>query len=236
MDIKLKISIASQPDDSTCGPTCLHAVYQYYNDPVGLKRLVQEVPTLKGGGTLGVMLANHALARGYRCSIYTYNLMIYDPTWFLPGVNIKSRLSQRAAAVTDPKQKLAIKQYISFLEQGGKLYFQDLTRTLLRHFLKRNIPILTGLNSTYLYRTMRVHGADMVDDDIRGDVVGHFVVLCGYDQENKTVMVADPYPANPYSKDRIYTAELDRVIGAILLGVMTYDANFVIIESPKKEG
>lgn len=234
MDVKLKISIDSQPDDSTCGPTCLHAVYQYFQDPVDLKQIIQEVPSLEGGGTLGVMLANHALAKGYRCSIYTYNLMIYDPTWFLPGVDLKSRLAARAAKITDPKQKLAIKQYIHFIEQGGKLYFQDLTRSLLRNFLKRNIPILTGLNSTYLYRTMRVYGPKMQDDDIRGDVVGHFVVLCGYDKDEKTVMVADPYPGNPYSKDRMYAAELDRVIGAILLGVMTYDANFIIIEPSDK--
>lgn len=224
----------SQPDDSTCGPTCLHAVYQYYHDSVALKQIVEEVPTLEGGGTLGVMLANHALARGYRCSIYTYNLMIYDPTWFLPGVDIQSRLAARADAITNAKQKLAIRQYIHFLEQGGKLCLQDLTRSLLRNFLKRNIPVLTGLNSTYLYRTMRVYGPKMQDDDVRGDVVGHFVVLCGYDQQKKTVMVADPYSANPYSKDRMYTAKLDRVIGAILLGVMTYDANFIIIEPPGK--
>ena len=160
--------------------------------------------------------------------------MIYDPTWFLPDVDIKSRLAVRAAEITDSKQKLAIEHYIHFLEQGGKLYFQDLTRSLLRNFLKRNIPVLTGLNSTYLYRTMRVYGPKMQDDDIQGDVVGHFVVLCGYDQEEKTVMVADPYPANPYSKDRMYAAALDRVIGAILLGVMTYDANFIIIEPPGK--
>jgi hypothetical protein len=230
MDVKLNFSINRQPDDSTCGPTCLHAIYQFYRDPVQLETVIEEVPTLEGGGTLGVMLANHALRRGYKCSIYTYNLMIYDPTWFLPGVDIKARLAARAAVTTDQKQQLAIRQYIEFIENGGKLYFKDLTRSLLRHFLRRRIPILTGLNSTYLYRTMRVFGPTMADDDIRGEVVGHFVVLCGYQKENKTVLVADPYMGNPYSKERIYAEALDRVISSILLGVMTYDANFIIIE------
>lgn len=236
MDIKLEFSIDSQPDDSTCGPTCLHAIYQYYNDPADLSTIIQDVPTLEGGGTLGVMLANHALARGYRCSIYTYNLMIYDPTWFEPGVDLKSRLTSRAQSIADSKQKLAISQYVQFLEEGGKVYFRDLNRSLLRHFLKQQIPVLTGLNSTYLYRTKRVYGPKMEDDDIRGDVVGHFVVLCGYDQEEKTVTVADPYPGNPYSKDRFYKAELDRIIGSIFLGVMTYDANFIIIEPRSRQG
>lgn len=230
MDVELNLSINSQPDDITCGPTCLHAIYNFFHDPVELGTIIREVPTLKDGGTLGVMLANHALQRGYKCSIYTYNLMIYDPTWFMPGVDLKSRLESRAAATTNNKHKVAIRQYVKFIDNGGKLYFKDLTRSLLRNFLKRQIPILTGLNSTYLYRTMRVDGATMADDDIRGDVVGHFVVLCGYHQEDKTVLVADPYSDNPYSKDRFYVVPLDRVISSILLGVMTYDANFIIIE------
>lgn len=234
MDVELNLSIGPQPDDSTCGPTCLHAIYQYFKDPVQLNTVIGEVPVLDSGGTLGVMLANHALDRGYTCSIYTYNLMIYDPTWFLPGVDIKSRLKERAANTADDKQKLAIRQYIEFIDNGGKLYFQDLTRSLLRRFLRRRIPILTGLNSTYLYRTMRSFGPMMADDDVRGEVVGHFVVLCGYHEANKTVLVADPYHGNPYSKERVYAMPMDRVIGAILLGVMTYDANFMIIEPKTK--
>jgi hypothetical protein len=234
MDVELTISMTPQPTDCTCGPTCLHAIYHYYQDPVELETVIREVPSLEEGGTLGVMLANHALSRGYKCSIYTYNLMIYDPTWFLPGGDLKGHLAARAEHTSDPKQKLAIAEYLRFLDGGGNIYFQDLTRSLLRHFLKRNLPILTGLNSTYLYRTMRVVGSTMQDDHICGDVVGHFVVLCGYNRAKKNVKLADPYPGNPYSRDRMYTAELDRVIGAILLGVMTYDANFIIIEPPEK--
>lgn len=234
MDVELNILIDAQPNDSTCGPTCLHAIYHYYNDPVKLATVIEQVPSLDGGGTLGVILANHALARGYQCSIYTYNLMIFDPTWFAGGVDLRQKLLCRADTTSDSKQKLAIMQYIRFLDQGGKLRFEELTRSLLRHFIKRRTPILTGLNSTYLYKTMRVHGDDMQDDDIRGDVVGHFVVLCGYHQEDKTMMVADPYPENPYSKKHIYKATLDRLINSILLGVMTYDANFIIIEPSGK--
>ena len=234
MDVKIEIAMNSQPDDSTCGPTCLHAIYHFFHDSIDLESVIRQVPSLEGGGTLGVMLANHALSRGYKCSIYTYNLMIFDPTWFQAGVDIRDRLKQRHAHIRDRKQRLAIEQYLSFLEQGGRLHFQDLTRNLLRSFLKHGFPILTGLNSTYLYRTQRVYGEKMLDDDVRGEVVGHFVVLCGYHKENKTVMVADPYPGNPYSKDHLYVSELDRIIGAILLGVMTYDANFIIIEPAEK--
>ena len=37
MDIELPITILPQPDDTTCGPTCLHAVYGYYDDSIPLQ-------------------------------------------------------------------------------------------------------------------------------------------------------------------------------------------------------
>ena len=78
----LDFDIKAQPDEVTCGPTCLHALYQYYHDTISLKEVVDGVKHLKTGGTLAVMLGNHALKRGYKAHIYTYNLNVFDPTWF----------------------------------------------------------------------------------------------------------------------------------------------------------
>ena len=72
--------IQAQPDDVTCGPTCLHSLYQYYKDDIPLKDVIRDVKQLKNGGTLAVMLGNHALNRGYKAIIYTYNLNVFDPT------------------------------------------------------------------------------------------------------------------------------------------------------------
>jgi len=230
----LELIIQPQPDDTTCGPTCLHALYNYLGDDISLERVIREVRTLDRGGTLAVMLGNHALDRGYRACLYTFNLMIFDPTWFQPGIDLADRLKLRAENAANRKQRSAIKEYIRFLEQGGLIRFEDLTRGLLRRYLKKEIPIITGLNSTYLYRTMRVCD-DNRDDDIRGDVVGHFVVLCGYDHETHTATVADPYSKNPYSHTHYYEADMDRLVCAVLLGVMTYDANLLIVEPPKRK-
>ena len=81
MVTKLELEMLPQPDDTTCGPTCLHAVYRYYDDPVPLPQLIDEVEPLSTGGTLAVSLACHALRRRYRATIYTYNLTLFDPTW-----------------------------------------------------------------------------------------------------------------------------------------------------------
>ena len=66
MVTKLHLEISGQPDDTTCGPTCLHAVYRYYGDAIPLRQVIAEVKSLSGGGTLAVLLGNHALSRGYR--------------------------------------------------------------------------------------------------------------------------------------------------------------------------
>jgi hypothetical protein len=56
------------------------------------------------------------------------------------------------------------------------------------------------------------------------------VVLCGYDPETRDVLVADPIRKNPLAGSQRYVISIDRVICAILLGIVTYDANLLIIE------
>ena len=78
----INIKIHSQPTDETCGPTCLQAVYDYYNFPIHLEETVQTVERSLSGGTLGPLLGKHALARGFNTILYTNNLNVFDPTWF----------------------------------------------------------------------------------------------------------------------------------------------------------
>src|SRR5580765_1910367 len=79
METRLQVEILPQPDDFSCGPTCLHALYRYYGEEISLDRIVAEVPMLESGGTLDVLLANHALARGYSAKVFTYNVQMFDP-------------------------------------------------------------------------------------------------------------------------------------------------------------
>ena len=230
MTTRLHLEIAKQPDDTTCGPTCLHAVYDYYGDTIHLQQVIDEVESLKGGGTLAVLLGNHALNRGYKATIYTYNLHVFDPTWFKGNVSLAEKLKAQTAIRNDEKLAFATQGYLDFLENGGKLIFEDLTLGLIRHFLKKSIPILTGLSSTYLYRSVRENPENNIDDDIAGIPTGHFVVLSGYDKEKREVLVADPYKMNPVSADHYYSVSIARLLGAVLLGILTHDANLLIIE------
>ena len=72
-----------------------------------------------------------------------------------------------------------------------------------------------------------------LDDDVRGEPVGHFVVLTGYRKDTREVLIADPLKSNPLVGTRYYAVKTERLIGAILLGAVTYDANLLVIE-PKQ--
>ena len=74
IEMYLPLTILSQPTESTCGPTCLHAVYKFYQDFITLEGVISGVETLEDGGTLAVFLGSHALQRGYRATIISYDL------------------------------------------------------------------------------------------------------------------------------------------------------------------
>jgi hypothetical protein len=236
MVARLPFEIQPQPDDATCGPTCLHAVYRYFGDCLDLHQVISEVPTLPDGGTLAVLLGCHALRRGYRVTIYTYNLQVFDPTWFAdPRTDLRAKLSAQLALKGDRRLAAASRGYMELLGLGGTLRLEDLTSRLIRRYLTAGVPILCGLSSTYLYRAAREHGPGDEADDVRGDPTGHFVVLCGYDRAERTVLVADPLHENPFDKSLIYPVCIDRVLCAILLGVLTYDANLLIVQPRRGE-
>lgn len=245
MSRQLHLEILPQPDDSTCGPTCLHAVYRYFGEDFPLSEVIGASGKLDEGGTLAVLLGSDARRRGYQAKIFTFNLKVFDPTWFathprqpgsaepLSATSLVAKLQAQVAAKASKKLTTACQAYIDFLQLGGKLEMRDLTASLIRRYLKRSIPILTGLSSTYLYRAPRECGPPWVDDDVRGVPQGHFVVLCGYDGRSRMVQVADPYLSNPLGEEHYYEVGLDRLVCAILLGVLTYDANLLVIEPGK---
>lgn len=238
-DKGLDFDIRSQPDNTTCGPTCLHAVYTYYGDAVSLSTVISETQDLIEGGTLEAYLGAHALGRGYKTTIIPYNLRIFDPTWSaLSPRELEIKLRQQLNYKKDvPGFAEVTNAYLRYLDLGGRLRFEVLTPSLIRRYLKKSIPILTGLSATYLYDSPREYGtgADFDYDDIRGESNGHFVVLTGYSRDDRSVMVADPLKKNPMGRGQHYKVNIYRLVCAIMLGILTYDGNLLVIQ-PRKKG
>ncbi|HSQ41704.1 MAG TPA: peptidase-C39 like family protein [Fibrobacteraceae bacterium] len=228
----LRIEILPQPDDVTCGPTSLHAVYRRYGLNLPLKKLIQEIEFLEDGGTLAVFLGIDALKRGFRSRLYSYNLRVFDPTWInLDRADLIDRLRRQLSFKSDKKLGEASRAYIRFLEMGGEILFRDLSTQLLQGYFRAGVPVLAGLSATYLYSSKREYTNDQnqsVFDDLAGEPAGHFVVLYGIDKEHR-ILVADPDRSTPLGNSHYYQVESRRLVHSILLGILTYDANLLVI-------
>lgn len=230
LDVELPVVIERQPDYTTCGPTSLHAVYRYWNDPIDLSAVIAETPVLPTGGTLAVHLAVHALRRGYEAVFWPCNVRHFDPTWFQEPTDLLAKLRARAAAKgidDDPRYGPALASVEEYLELGGRVVWGDLSPDLLERVLRERTPLIAGTNGTYLYQCAREteEGAD----DVRGEAFGHFVVLCGYRESDQSVAIADPLKDNPLHGTKYYRASVHRLIGAIFLGVGSDDGNLLRI-------
>jgi hypothetical protein len=227
----LKVRMVPQPDDVTCGPTSLYAVYDFLGRPVDLTRLIERVDSLPSGGTMAVFLGIDALQRGLSAKIYSYDLKVFDPSWKgLGSVQITDKLQAQLKYKKGKRFTASSDAYMEFIALGGQLVFEDLTPDLLDQIFDLELPILVGLNATYLYGVKREY-TDRHDvahaDDLKGHAVGHFVVLCG--RNGDLVRVADPFYDNPLGAGHFYDVDVQRLIRAILLGAITYDANLLIL-------
>ena len=243
---RLPLEIQPQPTDVACGPTCLHAVYRYFGDKAELAEVIDTVPRLEHGGTLAVLLGVHALGRGYHARLYTFNLHMFDPSWFPSNEGgpadpalLRNRLAKQAEAKgegRDERFAAATEGYLNFLEAGGEILMEDVSSALISSHLRDGKPLITGLSSTYLYRVPREYGPNDDSDDIRGEPAGHFVVLCGHHGKSRRLTIADPLTERPGDPARVYEAPMSRVVAAIMLGVLTHDANLLVIEPADGSG
>ena len=227
--IVLDVPRFEQPDDVTCGPTCLGQVYRYYGRGKPIAEIVEEVPRNPDGGTLAVHLGVNALHAGYEAEIHSYNLRIFDPTWRRLGRSgLMEKLRARLRVVRSRKLRSAISGHLEFLSLGGQVRFPDLTARLLAGILRQGHPIITGLSATYLYGTARERDDEY--DDVGGEPAGHFVVISGYYPKSGRFLVRDPSSHSPFSRTGRYSVKAERLIAAVLLGDVTYDAVLLMVK------
>jgi hypothetical protein len=234
----LEVPRFAQPDEFSCGPTCLLQIYRYFGDLMPFEEVLEGVRRHDDGGTLAVHLGAAALHQGYAARLVSWNLRLFDPTWArLETGALRAKLRARAAVSADTKRRDALLAYDDFLCEGGQVEFgHDLTPALLTSCLDRGHPPLVGISATHLYRTMRVRPADNEDDDVHGEPMGHFVVLSGYVRGGAAFLVRDPYVQIPFSRTGRYTVPAQRLVNAVLLGESTYDAVLLEVWPRRRRG
>jgi hypothetical protein len=231
----LPVTMLTQTSETTCGPTCLHAIYRFWEEKDELGGVVDRTVKLEHGGTFAVFLGCDALRRGFHAVIYTYNLNVFDPTWFRPGVDLAERLTLQRELKSDYRLQQATTGYLEFLALGGQLHLADLSIAMVRRLLEAGTPLIAGLSSTYLYGSAREVGTHDTPDDLRGTPAGHFVVISGYDPQHRRLLVVDPYHTTPYGPGNSYWLPAERVLCSILLGIVTHDANLLVV-TPARPG
>jgi hypothetical protein len=226
---ELRIELFTQPDEVSCGPTCLAKVYHFFGMDLPLETVLGEIDRNEDGGTLAVFLALAARRRGLETRIFSYDLRIFDPTWrhLTPG-ELRDKVALRIPHLSSAKARRSAKAYLEFLDTGGMIAFEELTPSLLKRILDRDHPILAGLSATHLYSFMReIHDpvtGEVIDDDIAGDSTGHFIVINGYEKWGRRFIIRDPSSHVPQTPDGRLVVDAQRLINSILLGDLTYDA------------
>lgn len=229
--VHLDVVRLGQPDEVTCGPTSLLQLYRFYGHDPELAQVIAETRRNPDGGTLAVYLGLSALGNGFSPAIYSYNLRIFDPTWRrLWPAELCAKLRLRSEWVESERMRRIILAYAEFIERGGEMRFTDLDRELLVGLLNSGQPILTGLSATYLYGIPRE--LEEQEDDVRGEPVGHFVVISGYDAQREEFVVCDPSVHTPFSPSGRYAVAAERLIASILLGGTTDDAVLLVLGPP----
>ena len=84
-----------------------------------LPEVIARTHKMEHGGTFAIFLACDALRQGYQATIYTYNLTVFDPTWFVPGVDIAERL-QRQREVKTGRPAAACHRGLSGVPAAGR--------------------------------------------------------------------------------------------------------------------
>src|SRR4030095_8222968 len=135
--LRLDIATLPQPDETTCGPTCLHAIYAYWGGTEPLSAVINRMRWLDEGGTYAVFLGCDALRRGFRARIYTYNVTGFDPSWFCePHVDLRERLTLQRMAKSDRRVQNATEGYLDFLNLGGRIRLVNLSHQLVYELLR----------------------------------------------------------------------------------------------------
>ena len=197
--LALGTALAQQPPAPPAGP-----VPYFVGNPLGMP--INPDPKVKFEG-----MSSNVKVYG---SVYSAESCSYDPVRKV--IVVPNRGVGQNVRTNDA--------WITFLNEGGRVEFAELSPELLTSILNRGHPIVCGLSATWLYRTPRERPDDNDWDDIAGDPCGHFVVICGYSGGGRRFMVRDPSMHVPFSPDGRYVVPFQRLINAILLGDVTQDA------------
>ena len=200
-----------QTSEFNCGPYALAQLLSFYQEKRNGADIEKDLKMIKDLGIDGSCLGSSAISYGYKARMVAQDLYIFDPQWFkLPQEVLLGKLREFYAQAKKGSLKISIGGYIDFLEKGGRVEFNPLSKELIIDRLK-NHPVLIGFCMTYLY------GEKRPNDSGRNFRYNHFAVINGYDSKSDSFSVVDPYHLIPFAKSGRYRIKSDKLVAAMYL-------------------
>ena len=89
MAFRLAVDILPQPDETTCGPTCLHAIYRYWQEDEPLSEVIARTGKSSRAARWPYSWRATPCARATAPRSIPITSTVFDPTWFTdPTVEI----------------------------------------------------------------------------------------------------------------------------------------------------
>lgn len=133
-------------------------------------------------GTFMPYLGLYAMNAGFKSTITTHNINVFDPTWFkLSTKEINSKLERRSKEKDVPHeyQKESV-AYSKYLAAGGGLKFDYIRPELLIKNLDQKKPIILDVCSTMLHIKHRKNRVADEYSDVSGMPMYHAIVVSGF--------------------------------------------------------
>ena len=226
--VHLKFERYAQPDNITCGPTSFRMVLNYYGHPISHEETMKHFTIFPGIGVLDPHIAMAAMDLGFKVKTISFNYRVIHPSWTkLPREKLLEKLRAYLPRITNYKDSVSAAGYIRYLERGGTIEFQPMSRKLIVRYLQKGIPVIAALDMEYLY-------AGTVNwSEFKPEHATHFVVIYGYDADRDAFQIADPwYEITIPNEKGMYSVSADRLMTAVLLGFQVNDGDLIIIEKP----
>ena len=197
----------------SCGPSSVQQILHYYGIKKDLNKIMDEMSLFDKGGTTGDgAMGSYLLDWGMDVEIYTIDTKLFDPSWFnLSRGRLLKKLDE-SKSISRGFKRYEYKGFIDFLNKGGKLRFEAIDLRTIKDNIKMKTPMMAGVDDSLLYGKKRSRKS-FYDDDMRGKVWGHELVIAGY--RGDRLFVVDPFPMNPFSRDGKYFVKANDLLANI---------------------
>ena len=173
----------NQQQSKTCGLACLRMIFSNFSDYISEKELVKQVK-VHSFGIFSTDLAIIALKKGYKTTLYTFNLPLFSKYNIEFGTLVNLKLIRKISP--KPSSKKAYDSIKNYLKYGGVLYYDYPRLELLEKYLDQEWPCLISFNTASTGKYYKKWDN------------GHYNVVHGIDKHHVNILDPDPWEENRF--------------------------------------